>query len=85
LTEYKLVLLLLLGMEKASMSMGNYLSIETRKKNQHVGTMKWITLHSADITRCTQLRVYEGYCLYAEQGINPLTLNLQTLMQAKGN
>ena len=27
LTEYKLVLLLLLGMEKASMSMGNYLSI----------------------------------------------------------
>ena len=27
LTEYKLVLLLLLGMEKASMSIGNYLSI----------------------------------------------------------
>ena len=27
LTEYKLVLLLLLGMEKASMSMSNYLSI----------------------------------------------------------
>ena len=27
LTEYNLVLLLLLGMEKASMSMGNYLSI----------------------------------------------------------
>jgi len=44
------------------------------KKNQHAGTMEWTILHSADIIRCSQLRGYEGYYLYAEQGISPLVL-----------